>query len=90
VGNAKIVSLEVTTNPSSKEICLQIDTTPIDLHLVVVAEEPKSVLIDGTPMSKRLDPIGAPANSGWTWDEQSNVLKIFLTVKVSHTIVKIQ
>ena len=90
VGNAKIVSLEVTTNPSSKEICLQIDTTPIDLHLVVVAEEPKSVLIDGTPMSKRLDPIGTPANSGWTWDEQSNVLKIFLTVKVSQTIVKIQ
>jgi alpha-glucosidase (family GH31 glycosyl hydrolase) len=90
VGDSKTVSLEVTTNPSSKEICLQIDATPIDLHLVIVAEEPKTILIDGTPMHRRLDLIGIPATSGWIWNEQTSELRIVLTARISKTIIKIQ
>jgi hypothetical protein len=90
MAESKSVSLEMTSNEASTTLTLQIGTSPVDLHLVIVADEPKTVLVDGVPLAKRVDQTGTPASSGWTWNEATREIKIHLSAKTVNTILKIQ
>lgn len=90
MADSKSISLEVTAKADSTELMLQIAPSPIDLHLVIVSDEPKTVFIDGLLMEKGLDQNSTPANSGWTWNEVTREIKIHLAVKASNTILRIQ
>jgi alpha-D-xyloside xylohydrolase len=90
MADSKSVSMEITLDAASVEMSLQIEPSPVNLHLVMVAQEPKSVYVDGNLLSKRVDLIGATANSGWTWNEKSKEILISLAAKSTKTILKIQ
>jgi alpha-glucosidase (family GH31 glycosyl hydrolase) len=90
MADSRSISLEVTAKADSSELMLQITPFPIDLHLVIVSDEPKTVFIDGLLMDKRVDQTGTPANSGWTWNEGTSEIKIHLAAKASNTILRIQ
>lgn len=90
IADSRSVSLEVTAKADSSELMLQIAPSRIDLHLVIVSNEPKTVFIDGLLLEKRVDQTGTPANSGWTWNEGTQAIIIYLAAKASNTIIRIQ
>ncbi|MBA4384179.1 MAG: hypothetical protein C0410_05535 [Anaerolinea sp.] len=90
LADSKSISLEATSRIDSSEIMLKISPSPIDLHLVIVADQPKTVLVDGELLPRRIDQTGTPSNFGWAWDEGSREIKIHLSAKVSNTILNIQ
>lgn len=90
MADSRSISLEVTPKANSSELMLEISPSPVDLHLVIVSDEPKTVFIDGLLLNRRLDNTGIPANSGWTWNEITGEIKIHLAAKASNTIIRIQ
>jgi alpha-glucosidase (family GH31 glycosyl hydrolase) len=86
----KSISLELKPKTESSEMTLKITPSPIDLHLVIVSDEPKTVFVDGLLLIKRIDPTENPASSGWTWNEGSQEIEIHLSAKASNTILRIQ
>lgn len=90
MADSRSVSIETTVNAESAELTMHIEASPVDIHLVIIADEPKNVVIDGAPLSKRIDRIGTPASSGWTWNDATREIKIHLGAKASNTILNIK
>lgn len=90
IADTKFISLSVTPSTDSTELTLQISPLPIDLHLVIVSDEPKAVMVDETVLSRRVDQAEPPSNTDWSWSESTCELKIHLPQKSSNTTLKIQ
>ena len=90
LADSKSVSLEVTKKSAQSETICCVEASEIDLRLMIVADEPKVVLVDGVVLPKRVDLTGTPASSGWTWDEKLKVVKISLAARSTQTSIKIQ
>lgn len=88
--NSKPVSLAVYSNADGSEMTLDIEPSPIDLHLVIVADKPKAVQIDCVELSRRIDLVNTPSHSGWMWDEKAGEIKIHLIASISKRYLKIQ
>ncbi|PKM70810.1 MAG: hypothetical protein CVU93_00175, partial [Firmicutes bacterium HGW-Firmicutes-18] len=90
LADSRSVLLEITTISGQSETIYHIDASEIDLQLMIVADEPKVVLVDGVLLQKRVDLTGTPASSGWTWDEKLKVITIVLAARSTQSIIKIQ
>lgn len=88
--DSKSVSLEVAFDALTTGLTITINPSPIELHLIVVGQEPTSVFVDGVILPKRIDQTASPAISGWTWNDKAEEIKITLAAKASKTIIKIQ
>ncbi len=90
MADSKTVAVEMTSNSVSNELTIEIEACPVDLRLMIAAEDPKTVLVNGSPLPKRVDLTGTPASSGWTWNEKLNVISIALDAPTAKTLIKIQ
>ncbi|KAF0105565.1 MAG: glycosyl hydrolase 31, partial [Chloroflexi bacterium] len=82
------LSLEMKSNSDEVDLTLHISASPIDLHLVISTKEPKTVFLNEVLFPRRVDLIGTPSNSEWTWDEQRKEIRVHLIASASNTILK--
>jgi len=90
LADSKSISMDVSVDRGTSEMQIKIDPFSINLHLVIATQEPKTILIDGTQLTRSVDLTGTASSSGWTWNQKTNEIKVTLVATAAVTILNIK